>query len=288
MKCGLLFTAHCVAVTACCFSVDLPAQPVPDVTVQPRNEVLEQLNGIEFRPAISIDSAINARVGELIREARIPSAPDAKPQEMNCNMTCSAFEPGNAVLELTWSQDSIMEVSRSAGGASASPDLRLDVSGTVRGFREQNYGTVRLREIPLQAGAATSTAPVGAAAASVGQPDPALLRRVEAGKIVARDANLPVFRSIRDVERAVQLPGLPQAAVNAVRKDQLTGSLGQVRILSRALESPPAGSIQKVTIEGLQPALSYRFRLVEERGGDALELAEQVCHVRVCPVDYYD
>jgi hypothetical protein len=288
VKYGPVSTVRCVALAACCISASLLAQPVPERPDPLAPDLPERPDLIEFRPAISVDSNINARVGERVRQARLPPQTGARKQELQCHVTCSAFEPGNAILELRWSQKAILEASRAAGGAAGSPELRLDVSGTAGGFRQQTFGTVRLNEIPLASRPTTGPGTGGAAPAATVQANPALLRRVESGQIIARDANLPVFRSVRALERVLSLGTLPQAAIDAVRRDELTGSLGQVQVISKSFERPQANAIQRIQIEGLQPALSYRFRLVEESGNEALSLAEEVCQIQVCPVDYYD
>jgi len=79
------------------------------------------------------------------------------------------------------------------------------------------------------------------------------------------------------------MPGEMQATL---QRGLQTGSLSQVRVLGRSRELRQGATMQAVTMAGLQPGMTYRFRMVEKGpdGGDVL--VEQICRVPVCPADF--
>lgn len=257
---------------------------VPETTLPPQ----VTLQTLRFREAREIDATLNAQVGNLaIRPVKLPVTTRSKP-EISCNYSCSAYEPGKGSLDLTWAETLSAPAISSADTAAVQRKLRLDISGTASGFQEERYGTIKLRQIPEIPGVQTpANIPPGAAAISA-RPSPVLLRFVEAGQIVQRAPNLPVFKSPNDLKLSIAGTTMPDAVRQAIQNDLITGGLGQVKLMSKSIRTLHQKPYQNVSMEGLQPALSYRFRLVEEKDNSAKTIAQQICHIPVCPVDYVD
>ena len=253
------------------------AQP-PEVT----------LHNLRFREAQEIDTTLNTQVGQLaIRPAELSVTIRSKP-EISCNYSCSAYEPGKGSLYLTWAETLSQPTTSSADTAAVQRKLRLDISGTASGFQEGRYGTIKLSQIPeIPAVRTPANTPPGTAAIN-DRPAPVLLRFVEAGRIVQRSPNLPVFQSPNDLNLSMTGTTMPDAVRQTIQDDLITGGLGQVQLLSKSIQSLHQKNYQNVSMEGLQPALSYRFRLVEEKDSSAKTIAQQICHIPVCPVDYVD
>ena len=181
----------------------------------------------------------------------------------------------------------------SADTATVQRKLRLDISGTASGFQKERYGTIKLSQIPEMPGVQTpANIPPGAVAPSAvaiaARPSPVLLRFVEAGRIVQRTPNLPVFKSPNDLNLSIAGTTMPDTVRQAIQNDLVTGGLGQVQLMSKSVRTLHQKPYQNISMEGLQPALSYRFRLVEEKDNSAKTIAQQICHIPVCPVDYVD
>ncbi len=246
------------------------------------------LQTLRFRDAQEIDTTLNAQVGQLaIRPVELSVANRSKP-EISCNYSCSAYEPGKGSLDLTWAETLSASATSSADTAAVQRKLRLDISGTASGFQEDRYGTIKLSQIPeLPRVQVPANTPPGTAAIT-DRPSPVLLRFVEAGRIVQRPPNLPVFKSPNDLNLSIAGTTVPDAVRQTVQNDLITGGLSQVQLMSKSIRSLHQKPYQNVSMEGLQPALSYRFRLVEEKDNSAETLAQQICHIPVCPVDYVD
>lgn len=241
-----------------------------------------------FQQAREIDTTFNAQVGERLIKPMAISARSAHEPDISCNFSCSAFIPRQAVLDLEWEEAPSATASVSADGSTEHRTLRLDISGTATGFQRESYGTVKLDQIPATLSKHAQTN-ISCSAASIAiAPSPVLLRFVEAGRIVKRASNLPVFRSVNALNESMSESILPEAVRQAIQRDQMTGSLGQVRLMSKSVETRQDKPRRTVTMEGLQPALSYRFRVVEERVDSAITIAQKICHVPTCPADFID
>lgn len=246
------------------------------------------LQTLRFREAREIDATLNAQVGQLaIRPVKLAVTTRSKP-EISCNYSCSAYEPGMGSLNLKWAKTLSTPATSSADAATVQRKLRLDISGTASGFQKEHYGTIKLSQIPEIPGLQTpANVPPGAAAVAAG-PSPVLLRLVEAGRIIQRTPNLPVFESPSDLNLSIAGTMMPDAVRQAIQNDLVTGGLGQVQLVSKSVRTLNQKPYQNVSMKGLQPALSYRFRLVEEKDSSAKTIAQQICHIPVCPVDYVD
>lgn len=233
-----------------------------------------------FRPAetllpqghrAEIGRTLAQPVAQPVRGAAVPSS---------CRTSCDAFTLRQPVLLLEWENEPASTGPASLTRAAAA-QLRLDVSGTSAGFAEGSYGTIRLSELPeAEAGADVVLDPPSPMPVAAGE---VLLHRVEANRIVERAPTLPVFDSPDTMNRL--LPELPQDARDAVEADLRTGAVGQVRLLGRTSAPVRGVSQQRVTMVGLQPGGTYRLRLVDERGGTARGVVEQICRIPVCPAD---
>jgi hypothetical protein len=253
----------------------------PETTLRPQ----VALQTLRFREAREIDTTLSAQVGQLaIKPVKLTVTTHAKP-EISCNYSCSAFEPGKGALDLTWVKTL---GAPNADVPAAQRKLRIDISGTASGFQQELYGTIKLSQIPELPGVQTPANISPGAAAIVAGPSPVLLRFVEAGRIVQRAPNLPVFRSANDLNLTMAGTTMPDAVRQAIQNDLMTGGLSQVQLMSKSIRTVHQKPYQNVSMEGLQPALSYRFRLVEEKANSAITITQQICHIPVCPVDYVD
>lgn len=246
------------------------------------------LQTLRFREAREIDTTLNAQVGQLaIRPVKLKVTTRSQ-AEISCNYTCSAYEPGKGSLDLTWAEALSTPATSSADNAVVQRNLRLDISGTASGFQQELYGTIKLSQIPgIPRVQTPANIPPGVAVIAA-RPSPVLLRFVEAGRIVQRAPNLRVFRSANDLNLSMAGTTMPDAVRQAVQNDLMTGGLGQVQLMSKSIRTLHQKPYQNVSMGGLQPALSYRFRLVEEKIDSAKTIAQQICHIPVCPVDYVD
>lgn len=246
------------------------------------------LQTLRFREALEIEPTLNAQVGQLaIRPVKLPVTARSKP-EISCNYSCSAYEPGVGSLDLMWAETVTTPAASNADTAATQGKLRLDISGTASGFQQERYGTIKLSQIPDINGVQTPANVPSGTAAITARPSPVLLRFVEAGRIVQRTPNLPVFKSPYDLNLSMAGTAVPDAVRQAIQDDLIMGGLGQIQLMSKSVKTLQQKPHQNVSMEGLQPALSYRFRLVEEKSNSAKTIAQQICHIPVCPVDYVD
>lgn len=240
-----------------------------------------------FQPALEVDSKINDQLGKrIIKPAALTLAKIRKPK-LKCNFSCSAYIPRQSILELVW--DVPASVNKSAVSIVDRPDLRLDVAATSRGFQQENFSTIKFNLIPKKV---LKQSPVNVSKSNLSvqglaTSKEALFRNVRNGKIIERSVDLPLFRSINDLNQSTMKSLLPSNIQKAVLEDQLTGSLGQVRVMSLSSVTRKDKVQQNtVTMQGLQPALSYRFRVVETKSGSASTLDELVCYSPTCPADF--
>ncbi len=232
-----------------------------------------------FVQAKDIDVKFNSLLGQTVMRPAALATLVKEENSLICNFSCSAFVPRQAVLDLKWNeQESIQSKRLTAKGS-----LRLDVSGTFGGFQAQDFGTISLSDIPVKI--ETQKQQINRRTAN--QPQ-ALLRMVRAGKVIQRTPNLPVFLSTNDFNNSIVKAELPDNMMDALRSDLVTGSLQQIRLLSKSEQTINKIVKNNVTLEGLQPGLSYRFRLVDERQNNAQVISQQACQVPVCPADFVD
>lgn len=239
----------------------------------------------EFTPAASyVNESYRAEIGKALAS---PSSPtirgETKKSVMNCHFTCDAFVPRQPILKMHWEDTSSQPGARlRVPGTDSAGTVRLDISGTPRGFKDGNYNTIKLSNIPTME-KINIEAEGGLQPSAGGQ---VLLNYVKNGRIIERPGSLPIFKS-PDVMTKM-LPTLPANVSAAVEQDQRVGSLGQVRVLGRSKEVFRGQSQETVAMMGLQPGMTYRVRVVEEQGNGAQEVVESICRVPVCPADYIE
>jgi hypothetical protein len=233
----------------------------------------------EVRPAETFtNQSYRAEIGKTIATPAGAPAGRAGREASTCRATCDAFVPRQPVLMVEWENDAA-GTAPTPSSSGADTRIRLDISGTASGFAEGNYSTIRLSNIPAVEDVVLDPAsPIPAATGEV------LLNRVEANRIVERPSEIPVFNSPDSMNQLKA--GLPQDVRIAVEEDQQTGALSQVRVLGRASAPLEGESQQMVSMVGLQPGVTYRLRLVEERDSGAEKIFEQICRIPVCPADY--
>jgi hypothetical protein len=239
-----------------------------------------------FQPALEVDSKINTQLGKrIIKPAALTLAKIRKPR-LKCNFSCSAYIPRQSILELVW--DIPLSINKSAVSINR-PGLRLDVTATSRGFLQENFSTIKFNQIPKKVlkQSSVNISKLSHSNQGLATSKQALFRNVRGGKITKRSVDLPMFRSINDLNQSIMKSSLPSKIQRAVLEDQMTGSLGQVRVMSLS-SVIRKDKLQRNTVkmQGLQPALSYRFRVVETKSGSASTLDELVCYSPTCPADF--
>jgi len=232
--------------------------------------------------SISIACVQHVLADEMTVGERVP--PPRPPQTavvlnpISCNFTCSPDTPRKVIAEVAWPETTALsqtDLERS----------RLDVSAMSGGFTSEDFATVRLSEVPLVR--ETAGRPVDMQRFKAQNP-PALLQKVEKGRVALRDPRLP-----SKTELAAPQPSAPNQTDaaekrEAIRQDDLAGSLGQVTVIAEKIERKRAILHRVLTIEKLQPGLSYAFRVVQQRDETATAVAEEICQVPVCPADFVD
>lgn len=222
----------------------------------------------------AIDDRYRQQIGRTLAPLARPRV-TATPAAMNCEFQCDAYTAMQPVLTLRWQPPGTGEAAPAYTDAAS---VRLDISGTPRGFAEGNFATIQLTDIaevqePMQAMVFPPQQPRGQV----------LLNQVENGRVVERPVTLPLFESASAMARSV--PELPREMTDAVMRDLRAGSLSQVRVLGRGDFEWRGAAHQTVSMSGFQPGLTYRVRMVRQDGAGGETLVEQVCRVPVCPSD---
>lgn len=224
-------------------------------------------------------------IGTLVKSAR-PAQPspaaasaDRESLGLSCRMVCSPLTPRHVIGQVSFPD----AVARSAGLAAGVTEVRLDIAGTPSGFREGNFGTVRLDDV-----ATTEVRPgAGLDVERLRQlVQPTFLHKVEANRIAPRDPALSPQR-LRQVFGAAAPPaGLSADLQQALQRDARTGALEQMRLIAQGVEIVRDQPRRTVIVEGLQPGLTYGVRVVHERDAQAETAVENICRVPVCPADF--
>jgi len=232
-----------------------------------------------FVPAKQIDITINNQLGTIVKSPSSITKSARSDQRLICDFSCSAFIPRHVVLELNWKD-------KKKSSRSGKADLRLDVSAMSNGFEEQNYGTIQLKKVPL-ANILQNTSTLKSADNNLLANRPqVLLRMVEAGEVIERAPNLPIFFSNNELNKAIARRSLSPSVLQAVQLDNTKGSLQQIRLFYKPVEEAGTQVKNNLTLEGLQPGLSYRFRLVKGYQNTPVITNHLVCRVPVCPADF--
>jgi len=230
---------------------------------------------------LDVDALAMPRYQEQLgREIALPRQPDSRPARVelvDCSSICDAVEPRQPLLTLMW-RDPVQSPGPMAPSYSRENQVRIDVSATAEGFDCGDFGTIDLDDIRVLENAQPYSSVMPDLSRQV------LLQRVESGRLVERPPGLPLFRT--NSALAAALPSMPGEMQATLQRELQTGSLSQVRVLGRSRELRQGATMQAVTMAGLQPGMTYRFRMVEKGpdGGDVL--VEQICRVPVCPADF--
>lgn len=238
--------------------------------------------GILKAVTLEVDDIIEPRYRRALGQTL--AAPRAAPQKpdrvelVDCRAACDAVVPRQPMLTLLW-QDPMKSPGPSAPSYHDEAQIRLDVAGTPNGFDVGRFSTIQLQNMQ----AIGDSTPLTSAMPRPEQGQ-VLLNNVFDGRIVPRPENLPLFQSNYTMMQSLQ--SLPPDIASAVQREMQSGSLNQVRVLGRSVELRGEAEIQAVTMIGLQPGLTYRFRMVEQAADGGEVLVEQICRVPVCPADY--
>ena len=241
------------------------------VWAQPTAEDFARINRLNAaRVSFDIGAALQApRQPAIAQPARLPIA---------CRITCSPYEPRQALAEITWPEQ----------GRLASADeksLRLDIVGAPSRFADGNFGTVRLSAVPV----ALSHPGVGVDLEALRKKvRPAMIQRVENLRILARDPALPEPEALKRERLPEGRIQLPPATLQALERDAQTGAFGRMQAVAQSVEMLRSIPHRNLLLEGLQPGLTYKVRLVEESATTADNLAENICRVPICPADFYE
>jgi hypothetical protein len=212
--------------------------------------------------------------GAVVTAPRRLAPTDPGDRPLSCQVVCSPFEPRQSIAQIAWPERAATAVDEQA--------VRFDIVGGVAKFEDGNYATVRLGAIPrveVQPGVGIDVEAVRK------QATPALLQRVENNRVVPRDPALPAPEVLKR-ERMPTQPAPPPAAKEAMERDQRTGAFGRMQAVAQSVEIKRTVPHRNVVLAGLQPGLTYKVRVVQERGTEADTIAEDICRVPVCPADF--
>lgn len=206
-------------------------------------------------------------------------ANDPRKLQISCKVVCSPFEPRQSLTQIAWPEQ--------PGAKSLNlQTLRLDIIGAPAKFNKGNYGTVRIRTIPrvkARPGAGIDLEAVRK------QTQPALIQRIENNRVMARDLALPAPEAIKK-ERLPQVrKKLRQETRAALERDAKLGAYGRMQAIAQTIELKRSIPHRSLVLEGMQPGLTYKIRLVQDRAAAAADsLAEDICRIPVCPADFID
>lgn len=204
---------------------------------------------------------------------------DRTSKVLSCKVICSHFEPRQSLAEVAWPEQ--------PGAADLDTRrLRLDIIGSASRFADGNFGTVRIGAIPsveTRAGEGINLEAVRKHA------QPVFVQRVENHRVMARSPDLPPPDELKKERLPRALPELPQAAKEVAERDLQAGGFGRMQVVAQSVEIKRSVAQRNLMLEGLQPGLSYKVRLVHEgASGTTDSVAEALCRVPVCPADFMD
>lgn len=204
-------------------------------------------------------------------------ANDPRKLQISCQVICSPFEPRQSLTQIAWPEQ--------AGAESLDlQTLRLDIIGAPAKFNKGNYGTVRIRTIP----SVKARPGVGVDLEAVRkQTQPALIQRIENNRVMARDLALPAPEAIKKERLPQAREKLLQETRAALERDAKLGAYGRMQAIAQSIELKRSIPHRNLVLEGMQPGLTYKIRLVQDRAAAAADsLAEDICRIPVCPADF--
>jgi hypothetical protein len=206
------------------------------------------------------------------RLAPIAPAPvDDQGGGADCRSWCSAFQPGQAVTEISWTE---------AEGADA-PDeeARLDISAEAAGLKADHFATLRLAAVPMAVAVPDQEIDLEQVKQRMA---PALLQPVEKGRIVERPAAVRSLSSVmnRRAAAALRQPDPVRTEVDAPGRG--LAQLSNATAIVQQHRRDAGRTVHVVTLEGLEPGLSYEFAV---RTRAMARPAGNLCRIPVCPSD---
>ncbi len=212
------------------------------------------------RPELRAPAAApRAAVGSVVRAPRAAHAgPDAPKPQLICDFVCDPYAPGHVIARIAFPE----RLAQSA-------QVRLDVAAGTDALQQGDFGSVPLRAVPearLQPGTKLEAEQVRA------RVEPVYFDNVRDHRVVPRDPALEPQR-LKQFQRMAPAVAAAQAPADlreALERDARLGAIEQMRVI----------------VEGMQPGLAYEIRLVDDSGGEAERLDENLCPVPVCPADY--
>jgi hypothetical protein len=218
--------------------------------------------------------ALRAPTAAFARSTRItpmPAAPSGGDEEARCQSWCSAFRPGEVVTEFIWPE--------AASSEAPDPEARLDITAAASGLAANRFATVRLAAVPMAAATPERELDLELVRQQV---TPALLQPVENGRIVARPRAVSSMTAVM-AQRAIAAKRAPNA--ERTRVNAATSGLAMLQTATALVHQhrmDKGRSVHVLTMEGLEPGLSYEFSV---RTRLMARPAANLCRIPVCPTD---
>ena len=204
-------------------------------------------------------------------------------RSLACDMICSPFDPRQTIAQLSWPDRGGGVAPQDAEQPVDTSTLRLEIVRGSGRFEDGDFGTVRLSAVPVieaQPGIGIDIQ----AAKSAAQPAP--FQPVEDNRVMARDPDLPATVDLMLERVPGTLERFSQPAREALQRDAQTGGIGRMHVVGQTVELQQEVPRRTVVVEGMQPGLTYKVRLVQESPSAASKLAQNICRVPVCPADF--
>ena len=248
---------------------------------------IETMPNLDTLPLMSfVTDEYVSRIGESVLNPSaqhtggvFPFSPDGASYDgvFKCSSICNAFETRQPGLTIKW--ESGLDDIIVPGETALNNQFRIDISTTSRGFREGNFGTLNLGDIPFT-DSSRQTTPNSTNSFN----EQRLLNQVQDFKIVSRDDELPLFSSVDNLYK--MRPSFSADVIEKIDLEQRTGGINQLRALAQSQREDTQRPGQSVTMIGVQPGMTYRARVVREDAAGAQTIYEKVCRIPVCPADF--
>ena len=200
-------------------------------------------------------------------------------RSLACDMICSPFVPRQTIATVNWLDGEARRPRLGPSGAG----LRLDIALASASFEAGSFGTLSIESVPqLEDLSAVAISP------QIRQPErPSIaFQRVEDNRIVARPRALPSPEILLRERIPGAMDRIDAQALTAMEVDLLDGGLGRMQAVAQVVDSRQGEQVRALVIEGLQPGVTYRLRLVAEGPERAEAVDGGICRVPVCPADF--
>lgn len=273
-----LSIALALAIVGCSSENSTKSEPVSKDDTMPDQNILPLTN--------FITDEYNSRIGKSVSDpfvqssgGLIPLGPDTVSYDgvFECSSICNAFETRQPGLTIKWESGSGDRIV--PGQPALNDQFRIDLSGTSKGFREGNFGTLNLGDIPF-----TDSSSQAAPNSINSFNEQRLLSQVQAFQIVSRDNELPLFSSVDNLYE--MRPSFSADLIEKIDLEQRNGGISQIRAFAQSQRKDTQRPGQSVTMIGVQPGMTYRTRVVREDASGAQTIYEKVCRIPVCPADF--